>query len=114
MLVSYKRSREFMRLQCALCGGRDVMCVFVEIAVDEVHGVILGGVVSIALFSGESRGDHLASSIELCGNDMRAFFEAQADEGFHDRDHAMRAVFQSLPSLERKTALLDLQVILTH
>src|SRR5262245_8018020 len=93
VLVSHKRAQELVRLQAALRGSSNVMRVFIEISVDEIDGCILGSVVSIALFRRQTRCDHFTSPIELRRNEMCPFFQAEADEGFHDCNHTMRTIF---------------------
>ena len=89
-----KRAQEFVRLQGALCLSGDVMGVLIEVGVDPVDGFVLGLVISLALFRRQVCCHDLAASIEGSCDDMGAFLETQTDEGFHNRDRAVRAVLQ--------------------
>jgi hypothetical protein len=52
--------------------------VFVEITIDEIDSLVLGGVIVPALFRRKFGRDPFTAALELCRDNMRAFLEAES------------------------------------
>src|ERR1700691_6038306 len=65
MLVAHEGAQQLMGRERALGMGRDQMGIAVEIGVDAIDRLVLGGVIGVALLRRQMRRDHLAAAIEF-------------------------------------------------